>query len=231
MADKDDPSVPLRKFLGRAVAIIERLSAETMIEESAINPFLAKALGFNDFDTLARFYVYQRVGRSLVTSFGMSLEDVVKAIVKGDKGVWWDIVKQTKDKHYYISVKSGPRDMNKDQTMEFSRNAKKIMKENPKAFPIIAMAYGKEVWPVIVDTLRNEKLDPKKHALAGKRLYEELTGDKDYHKKLLDMVTQIELKETGGKTILELLESKVKEIANGFKKKYATVDELLDDTF
>ncbi len=39
-----------------------------MIDESAINPILAKALGFKDFDSLARFYVYQRIGRSLVTS-------------------------------------------------------------------------------------------------------------------------------------------------------------------
>lgn len=228
---KDDISEPIQKFLNRAVAIIGKLSGEQMVDESAINPFLAKALGFNDFDSLARFYVYQRVGRSLVTSFGMVLEDVVKAIVKGKKGEWWDVVTEKNGVTYFISVKSGPRDMNKDQTIEFSRKAKSVMGKDPKTKPIIGMAYGKRVWPVILDTLRREGLDPNKHALAGKVLYTELTGDKNYHQKLLDLVVEMELESTGGKTILEILDSKVLEIASDFKKKYKTVDDLLADTF
>jgi len=202
-----------------------------MIEESAINPFLAKALGFENFDDLTRFYVYQRVGRSIVTSFGMKLEDVVKTIAGGEKGEWWDVVKKGKNKEYYMSVKSGPRDMNKDQTIEFSRRAKLLMEKNPNAYPIIAMAYGKNVWPVILDTLKKQGLDPKKHALAGKKLYEELTGDKLYHKKLLDLIVTVELKKTGGKTILDLLEEKTKEISKDFQRKYKSIDDLLSDTF
>lgn len=231
MSPQDRIRVPLEKFITRASGIVSKLSAETMINDSAINPFLAKALGFEDFDSLARFYVYQRVGRSLVTSFGMVLEHVVKAIIDGEKGDWWDVVKLSGKRHYYISVKSGPRDMNKDQTMEFSRRAKKEMKSNKKAYPLIGMAYGKKVWPVIVDTLKKQGLDPKKHALAGKDLYQELTGDKNFHKKLLELVVKVESEEIGGKTILDLLDEKVEEISNDFKKKYKNVDELLADTF
>ncbi len=51
----------LANFVKNASVIIEKLSAERMIDESAINPILAKALGFKDFDSLARFYVYQRI--------------------------------------------------------------------------------------------------------------------------------------------------------------------------
>ena len=224
-------SKPLGKFLDRAKKIIDKLSAEKMIQESAINPFLAKALGFNDFDSLTQFYVYQRIGRSLVTSFGMILEDVIKAIVNGERGTWWDVVTTGKDKNYFISVKSGPRDMNKDQTVEFSRHAKKVLKENKNALPIIGMAYGKEVWPVITDTLKKEGLDPQKHALAGKKLYQELTGDKNFHKKLLDLVVSMEASKLGGKSVLDLLDMKIKEISSDFKKKYKTVDDLLADTF
>lgn len=231
MSGTSDPSRPIKKFLLRAVKLIDELSAEKMIQESAINPFLAKSLGFDNFDSLAHFYVYQRVGRSIVTSFGMTLEEIIKEIINGSRGEWWDVVKVGKKKSYYLSVKSGPRDMNKDQTVEFSRRAKDVMKKDPNAYPMIAMAYGKKVWPVIVDTLKKQGLDPDKHALAGKQLYEEITGDKGYHKKLLDLVVEIELKSTGGKTILELLDDKVKEISKDFKKKYSSVEELLYDTF
>jgi len=231
MVVKDETEQHLAEFLTRSIEIINELSAERMIKESAINPLLAKALGFHDFESLARFYVYQRVGRSLVTSFGSRMEEFVKIIIGGEKGEWWDVVKKTPTVEYYISVKSGPRDMNKDQVMEFSRNAKAIMKKSPKALPLIAMAYGKEAWPIITDTLRKEGLDPDKHTAVGKNLYGLLTGDQYYYKKLLDLVMKVESRVIGRETVLEVLEKKVKEITKDFKKKYKNVDELLFDTF
>jgi len=222
---------PLEKFISRAAEIIDELSAEKMINESAINPILAKALGFTDFSTLARFYVYQRISRSLVTSFGTHMENLVKIIIDGEKGEWWDVVKKSKKVNYHISVKSGPRDMNKDQTVEFSRRAKKIMGQDPKALPLIAMGYGKKAWPVITDTLKKQGLDPKKHSFVGKDLYELLTGDPNYYKKLLDIVVSAESKVIGKKTILQMMDDKVNEITKSFKNKYKNVDELLLDTF
>lgn len=202
-----------------------------MIDESAINPILAKALGFTDFDSLARFYVYQRISRSLVTSFGTHMENIVRLIIDGEKGDWWDVVKKSSKVNYYVSVKSGPRDMNKDQTMEFSHRAKTVMKKDSKALPIIAMGYGKKAWPVITDTLRKQGLDPKKHSYVGKDLYALLSGDDDYYKKLLKIVVNAESKVIGKKTILKLMDEKVNEITKSFKKKYSDVDELLLDTF
>lgn len=221
----------LADYVTNAAKIIGKLSSEKMIEESAINPILVKALGFKDFESLARFYVYQRVGRSLVTSFGMKMENLVKLVTDGEKGEWWDVVKKSKDKNYYLSVKSGPRDMNKDQTVEFSRRAKTIMKKDRKAHPIIAMGYGKKVWPVIMDTLRKEGVPPEKHTLVGKELYALLSGEKDYHLKILDFVVNVESKVVKGKTILELIDDKVAEISKDFEKKYKTIDRLLEDTF
>lgn len=221
----------LADFISNASVIIGKLSAEAMIEESAINPILAKALGFKDFDSLARFYVYQRIGRSLVTSFGMKMENLVKLVVDGEKGEWWDVVKKSDKVNYYVSVKSGPRDMNKDQTVEFSRRAKNAMDSDSKAYPLIGMGYGKKAWPVITDTLKKQDLDPEKHAVVGKRLYELLSGEKDFYKKLLDFVVNVESDVIKGKTILELIDEKVEEITKGFKKNYKTVDDLLMDTF
>ena len=221
----------LANFIKNASIIIGKLSAERMIEESAINPILAKALGFKDFDSLARFYVYQRIGRSLVTSFGMKMENLVKIVVDGEKGEWWDVVKKSDKVNYYVSVKSGPRDMNKDQTVEFSRRAKEVMRKDSKAHPFIGMGYGKKAWPVITDTLKKQDLDPDRHSFVGKKLYDLLSGEKDYYKKLLDFVVNVESEVIQGKTILELIDDKVNEISAGFKKRYKSVDDLLLDTF
>ena len=218
-------------FITRAGEIIGELTAERMIAESAINPILAKSLGFRDFESLSKFYVYQRIGRSLVTSFGTRMEKLVKIIVDGDKGEWWDVVKETGRANYYVSVKSGPRDMNKDQTMEFSRKAKQAMKEDGKAHPFIAMGYGKEAWPVITDTLDKEGLDPGRHAYVGRKLYSILSGEEEYYLKLLDLAVSTKSGAAQGKTVVELIEEKVREISADFSKKYDSVDELLLDTF
>ena len=218
-------------FITRAGELIAKLSAEKMIAESAINPILAKALGLRDFDSLAKFYVYQRVGRSLVTSFGMRMEDLVKLVVDGEKGEWWDVVKDTGGANYYMSVKSGPRDMNKDQTVEFSRRARRVMEEDPKAHPFIAMGYGKKAWPVITDTLGKEGLDPKRHAYVGKDLYAILSGDKEYYLKLLDLAMSAKSEASQGKTVLQMIDEKAEEIGADFARRYGSVDELLLDTF
>ena len=100
-----------------------------MIRDSSINPFLAKSLGLNDFESLARYYVFQHVGRSVVTSFGSNMEQMIKVLFTGERGVWWDVVRKTKKIHYYVSVKSGANDMDKDQAVHFASEAKKIMEE------------------------------------------------------------------------------------------------------
>ncbi len=231
MTKEEEIQRVLEDFITRATEIIDDLSAEKMIEESAINPLLAKALGLKDFDSLSRFYVYQRIGRSLVTSFGMRMEKLVELVIGGGKGEWWDVVKNSTKANYYVSVKSGPRDMNKDQTVEFSRRAKKIMKDDPNAHPFIAMGYGKKAWPVITDTLLKEGLDPEKHSYVGKELYAFLSGEENYYTKLLDFVVNAESEATKGKTILQMIDEKVVEIRNDFSARYKTVDELLLDTF
>lgn len=231
MVKEEEIEKLLADFISNAGEIIGDLSAERMIEESAINPILAKALGFKDFESLSRFYVYQRIGRSLVTSFGMKMENLVKLVVDGEKGEWWDVVKKSDKVNYYVSVKSGPRDMNKDQTVEFSRRAKKVMSEDNKAHPLIGMGYGKKVWPVITDTLKKQGLDPEHHTFVGKRLYELLSGEKNFYLKLLDFVVNVESDMIKGKTILNLIDDKVNEISKEFKKKYKSVDDLLLDTF
>jgi len=74
------------KFVRNGIKNIRELTAEEMISEAAINPYLVKALGITDFSSLARFYVYQRIGRSLVTSFGMTvMEKMVETLGEGKK--------------------------------------------------------------------------------------------------------------------------------------------------
>ena len=220
------------KFVKNGMKNIEKLTAETLIREASINPFLVKALGITDFDSLARFYVLQRIGRSLVTSFGMTvMEQFVKTLGGGKKGQWWDIKIPTNGETLHISVKSGPRDMDKDQVVHFSREARTLINKDPNAIPLIAMCYGREPLGPIKSTLRSEGFDPDKTTLTGKQLYETLTGQPDFHVKLLELTGKVALQTLQEKKFIDIIENKVKEITEDFKRKYETVDDLVLDIF
>ena len=221
----------IQKFVEKGIRNIKELTAEEMIRDAAINPFLVKALGINDFDSLARFYAYQRVGRSLVTSFGTTIEKMIVALSGGVKATWWDTKVSIQGTSCYLSVKSGPRDMDKDQVRHFARMARELQDREPSAIPIIAMGYGREPLGVIAPTLRQEGLDPDGNTLTGKKLYETITGQRNYHKRLLELTSEVALRELGGKRIIQIIEEKAKEISEAFKRKYKTVDDLLLDTF
>ncbi len=212
------------RFADNAADLITGLTAEKMVEESSINPFLAKALGLHSLDDLARYFVVQTISRSLVTSFGTVLETTIRAISCGEKGEWWDIVKGDN----MWSIKSGPNDMNKDQVTEFSKRAKEAKAGNKNAKPRILMTYGKKPWSVITDTLSGNGLDPAQHTATGKQVYELVTGDARYHVILLQIFSSYKRQ---GKTLLDLIDEKVKDISEQFKSKYPDVDRLLDSTF
>ena len=212
------------RFADNAADLITGLTAEKMVEESSINPFLAKALGLNSFDDMARYFVVQTISRSLVTSFGTVLETMIRAISYGEKGEWWDVV--SGDNMW--SIKSGPNDMNKDQVTEFSKRAKKAKDTNKNAKPRILMTYGKRPWGVITNTLRGNDLDPAQYTATGKEVYKLVTGDAKYHVILLQIFSSYKRQ---GKTLLDLMDEKVKDLSEQFKSKYPDVDHLLDNTF
>jgi hypothetical protein len=221
----------VERFVQNGIRNIRELTATELIDEAAINPFLVKALGIDDFDSLARFYVYQRIGRSLVTSFGTTIEHMVRALAGGQPGEWWDVRKAVGETTYYMSVKSGPRDMDKDQVEHFADRARRIMSTDHTALPVIAMGYGREPLGVIPSTLRNQHLDPDRHTLTGKQLYDTITGETDYHTRLLDLTGRVAFRALGDRRFIDLIENKVREIAEGFRGRYRSVDELLLSTF
>lgn len=214
-------------FALRSFKRIERLNANEILEENGINPLLIWALGINDFRSLAKFVVYQRIGRSLVTSFGQTVvEGIVRGASGGKRGTWWDVLKDGEE-NLYMCVKSGPADMDADQVRYFSQKAKEVMKRDKKALPVIAMSYGRKIWSVITDTLKRNGLDPNRHTLIGKKLFDKISDDPDFHSKLPNIVRTGAAASVGDKRIIEILESKIDEISNEFSGRFKNVDELL----
>ena len=202
-----------------------------MIKNGSINPFLAKSLGLNDFKSLARYYVYSHIITSLRTSFGSNMEQMIKVLYAGKRGSWWDVVRKTKKINYYVSVKSGPNDVNKDMAEHFADRAQEIMEEDSRARPFLCIVYGKTISGIPAKAMKDKGIDPEKYVIVGKKAYEIITGDPDFLDKVFKVLKNVKSSAGAKKTILESIDYKVKEIAAEFKKSYKNIDELYYDTF
>ena len=226
----------IRKFVTRTRGLIEELSAEDLTEKGGVNPYMAKALGMKTIEEVVEFFVNRRIERSLGTSFGNVLNDVIKILLGGLKGgllvqkygnwiSWWDVV--LLDRKAVISVKSGPADMDKDQVIYFAQRAREAKE---KGFhPFLVFAYGKHAFPVIEGYLRKEGFDPEKHLLIGKTVFEHFLASPEYYKDVLNLFS-IAGAEVGD--VFEFIEKKIIVLTEELKKKYNNdVNRMLEDMF
>jgi hypothetical protein len=239
MWQPDKKSVALdrvREFVNRSRELIEGISVEDLVEKGGVNPYLAKALGMRTIGEVVEFFVSRRVERSLGTSFGNVLDDVIRVLLGGRKGRelsarygvwvgWWDIVLE--DKKVVISVKSGPADMDKDQVLYFAQRAREA--EGKGYRPFLVFAYGKQAFPVIEGYLRREGFAPEEYLRIGRAVFEEFLEDPAYYREALEVFSTAG-RETGD--IFALIEEKVKELTKLLEEKYGNdVNRMLEDMF
>jgi hypothetical protein len=236
-ADKEYAALErVRGFVYRSRELIERISAEDLVQKGGVNPYLARALGMRTVGEVVEFFVGRRVERSLGTSFGNVLDDVLRILLGGRKGkdisashggwiAWWDIVLQ--DRKVVISVKSGPADMDKDQVLYFAQRAREAEEKGFK--PFLVFAYGKEAFPVIEEYLKRGGFAPEAYLRIGSGVFQEFLADPRYHKKALEVFGAAG--ERAG-DILMLLEEKVKELTETLEGRYGgDVNRMLEDMF
>ncbi|MCX6767118.1 MAG: PmeII family type II restriction endonuclease [Candidatus Micrarchaeota archaeon] len=226
----------ITKFVENAENLIEKISAEDLIEKAGVNPYLAEALGMETIDEIVGFFLQRRVERTLSTSFGSVLEDSLRILLGGAKGKelgpkygdwikWWDIV--IPDKKVAISAKSGPADMDKDQVKHFLVRAREAERKGFRVY--LVFAYGKRASPLVAAYLEKGGLDPKKYLRIGKGVFREFLNDPAYHEKTLGIFFAAG---KGAGNVFEAAEEKTRKITDEFNKRYAgNTKRMLADMF
>lgn len=228
----------IREFVEHARELIEGIRPEHLIEEGGLNPYMTAVLGVDTIEDVVELFVYRRVERSLVTSFGNVIEAFLIDLLGGRGGkdmdpgcrrreggkpwiCWWDIViprEFEKDGKKYrgitLSVKSGPADINKDIVERFIQHAKEAEDNGYK--PYLVLTYGKRAFTVAESTLRAWGLDPKEYLLVGRDIFKEFLGDPGYYERVIDLMRSV----SGEIDIFGLMEKKIKELTEELRKRY-----------
>lgn len=220
------------EFINRQLLMIDSLSLETL----NVNPILAGALNLNNERDLIRYYVYQAVSRSVVTSVGFLVQNLLlyssefvyegKEDELGELTKWDIVVAKMEEIKAYLEVKSGTNDINKSQIHHYRHEIELIEQHGFSAF--IAETYGKRADKTVSHGLLKQYLPEwERRTLIGKELWIFITDDEEYHHKLITMLMDASKKILANDTIIDKIEKRIEPLIDDFSQKYASYDQFL----
>ena len=199
-----------RNFLLSQVRMVEGLS----LSGFDINPLLAKALNLDTPRKVVAFNVYQTVTRSVVTSWGDTVEEMARFVgckkndytIEGKTGTNFDLMKNLNGTDYYIQVKSGPNTMNVGMVTSLNEAIKKIEEVKPNARGILGMTYGTRAR--ISNQIMGNLVEADTRMKIGREFWDFISEKLDFHKQLFEL---LDASSNGilDNSFIELIENKI----------------------
>lgn len=178
-------SVLIKDFVKNSVEELRNTSLEKLL----INPFLVKAFGFDDHEEVVSFYFYQKITRSVVTSWGFTVEGLLLCSgAEKTEMPGFDMKVQRKDKTIQLQIKSSPNTMSIEQVRQLNTHIKNI-KDKMNTIPILGMTYGTR--EQINSQIKSTLLNYPESAIIGKELWDFIADEDGYCVKLLDLIDKI----------------------------------------
>ena len=221
------------EFINRQLLMIDSMSLETL----NVNPILAGALNLNNESDLIRYYAYQAISRSVVTSVGFLVQNLIlyssefvyegKDDELGEQTKWDIVVHKIDEIKAYLEVKSGTNDINKSQIHHYRHEIELIEQQGFRAF--IAETYGKRGDKTVSHGLLKQYLPEwEKRTLIGKELWIFMTDDEEYHHKLISMLMEASKQVLANDTIIGKIEKRIEPLINDFHQKYQSYNQFLN---
>lgn len=199
-------------FVERAINEIKA----TDFDELLINPFLIQAFNFTDHKEVITFCFYQKVTRSIVTSWGFTVERMLLVsggiLVKGG----FDLMVVRSGKEHHLQIKSSPNTMDFDQVQNLNNNIRKLHQLENK-IGMLGVTYGRKD-DHLSSIMQGVDGYPDK-VLVGHELWDFVANEKGYTEKVLEWASAGIPNNTD---FSELLESKRLEIIAAWEAKYGT---------
>ncbi len=178
-------SVLIKDFVKNSINELNNTSLEKLL----INPFLVKAFGFDDYKEVVTFYFYQKITRSVVTSWGFTVENLLLCSgAEKTEMPGFDMKIERDNKTYQLQIKSSPNTMSIEQVRQLNTHIRNI-KDKFSNIPILGMTYGtrEQISTQIQSTLTDYPNSTK----IGQELWDFIANEKGYCVKLLDLIDNI----------------------------------------
>ena len=221
-------SVIVSDFVDSAVENLNSIHFDNLM----LNPLLVRALDMRTANQVLEFFLYQSISRSVVTSWGMRVQDILihsgaDPIVKGDPG-GFDVKKVINNVFNFIQIKSGTNTMNVDMIRYLNQKVEELESEHPNHKGLLGLTYGRrnQVSGQIMGNLNN----PQERLKVGEELWEFISSEKGYFFKVLEIIAEASHKRLE-KSFADMIQEKFDEIKVEWQKRYGGFDETSVDQF
>jgi hypothetical protein len=196
-----------------------------------VNPLLVKVLNIHTPRELVGFQVEMAATRSIVTSMGFYLEQLVWAssdeIEKAPRDSNWDFKMTRGGRNHWLQIKSGPNDMDKDQISHWAKKIEEKISAGDEAY--LGFTYGKKAAvSVTLGLLKQYLPDWEMRVMVGKELWQFVSGDPQHHTRLCNILRQAALTVLHKSSIVSELNIAVKRITTEFETKYGHGEEAVE---
>ena len=178
-------------------------------DDLAINPFLAGTLKLDNKEKILKFFITQRLQRSIVTSFGSLLQEIAKILDSDAKIEDIDLAIKKDGKMHYVQLKSGPEGFTRPALRKTKGAFEKLKAKDATCVTTIAFCYGlknqlSKIWG-------KEVYETADVVLIGKEFWDYFFGEGCYE-KLITIFKTIETNKR--KSFDEILDSVFRRIIN-----------------
>lgn len=219
-------SVISRRFATRQIEMIQRMNLGTL----NVNPLLVNVLNIHTPFELVSFHVEAAATRSIVTSMGFYLEQLVWASsnsIKKAPNTNWDFNLTRDGKNHWLQIKSGTNDMDKDQIVHWAKKIEEKIAEGDKAY--LGFAYGKKSDDVVsLGLLKKYLPDWEMRVLVGKELWQFVSGDSRHHARICNILRQTALTVLHKASIVDEMTAAIKRITVEFKTIYGQDEKAVE---
>jgi hypothetical protein len=177
-------SILIKDFVKNALWELQN----TTLESLSINPFLIKAFGFTDHKEVVTFYFYQKITRSIVTSWGFTIENLLRCSGAENSGLGgFDMKVYRNNLNYHFQVKSSPV-MSVEQVRALNTHFKNVDdKVNNLLF--LGISYGNK--SKINEQIKTNLIDYPNSVMIGKELWDFIAEETGYYEKILGWIDEI----------------------------------------
>lgn len=220
-----------KDFLASQIAMLHTITLRNL----DINPFLMKVLDFKSPRQILEFNLYQTVTRSIVTSWGSTVENLLircgaekcAAVINQRAGRRPDIKKMVGSRNFYIQVKSGPNTMNVDMVNSLNEVINEYKENYPDSGFLLGMTYGRE--ERISSQIRANLNDFEQNALIGRKLWDFISEVQGFHLTLFQMF-DMSSKSITARSFSEYLDEQLKTLEREWESDFQdkSIDEALE---